>query len=319
MTYRIALPDPPVGSGQTRTDRSTLDIVDPYSSAIQSVLRRSGLAGYEPATMAAMLAQFDRAGRGFRFVDVGANIGLYSLLAATLFDPGDVVAFEPTPDLVAIARRIAQANDVAIDVRPCAVSSAAGRAALHLASVSDVSNSLVEGFKASETSVEVDTVRLDDVAADWSDVPTVMKIDVEGHEADVLAGAHATIRDRRPVIFVEVLNRMGDRLARGINGQLDGLGYSCYRLDTRPTWERRAEVARSTDGHFDWMLTPEPLDDEFAATWEDWHSRIARCTSDRNSRVPVIRTTMAAIRREGIGGAVEAVRRFLGRPSTTTT
>lgn len=300
MTYRIALPD----GGRL----STLDVIDPNSSAVQRFLRREGLAGYEPSTVAALLASFEKAGGGFGFVDVGANIGLYSAVCAAMFEPGAVLALEPTPDIASIARQIAAANDLSIDVQEVAASSEPGMAQLHLADASDVSNSLESGFKASEHSVEVRTMRLDDVIDDAAMTPSVMKIDVEGHEASVLDGARSVLECHRSVVVVEVLNRRSGRLATAISSSIADLGYHAYELAPTPRWESH-DGPIAGDQHRDWLLTPEPVDAEFIKAWTTWSERLAKCTPDRNSRLPIVRTTLAAFRR----GGVDEVRASFGR------
>lgn len=301
MTYRIALPN---GGGRT-----SLDIIDPNSTAVQRFLRREALAGYEPPTAAALLASFELAGPGCEFVDVGANIGLYSALCAAMFEPGSVTALEPTPSIAAIARKIADANGLDIDVRQVAASSSVGSASLHLADAADVSNSLEAGFKASEQSVDVETIRLDDLVDTTSAAPLVLKIDVEGHEAAVLTGARSLLERRRPVIVVEVLNRRGGRLAEAISSAIDGLGYHAYELAPTPTWNDH-ETPVAVGEHRDWLLAPDPIDDGFVEAWTRWADGLRLCTPDRNSRLPIVRTTLAAFRRGGVAEVKASFDRF---------
>ena len=153
MSYRIRLP-----SG---SDAGTLDIVDPSSTTIQRVLRHRGLAGYEPPTMSTLLALFELQADGFTFFDIGANMGLYAATCASLFAPGAVHAFEPAPGTASVARKIARANRLRIQVFEVALSDGDGVAQLHLSEKSDSSHSLVAGFKRSSGSVDVRTCRLD--------------------------------------------------------------------------------------------------------------------------------------------------------------
>ncbi|MFK7919974.1 MAG: FkbM family methyltransferase [Ilumatobacter sp.] len=304
MTYRIALPE---GGRLT-----TLDLIEPNSSAVQRFLRRHGLAGYEPSTVAALLAAFEHAGPGFTFVDVGANIGLYSLLCAALFEPGGVLALEPTPDIADLAERLAAANSLDIDVRRVAASKRSGTAMLNVADTSDVSNSLESGFKASAHSLSVPTMTLDHMMLGAEIAPGVIKIDVEGHESAVLQGARRVLEEHRPVLVVEVLNRRRGRLAGAIAEQLDGLGYHCYELTPSPDWVRHGQpIARNA--HRDWLLVPAPLGDDFIASWSTWRDRVSVCTPDRNSRVPLVRTAQAALRRGGLQEVISAAKRFLRR------
>ncbi|MFN3255089.1 MAG: FkbM family methyltransferase [Ilumatobacter sp.] len=305
MTYRIALPGSPSGSTSTRP---TLDLIDPYSTAVQRSLRRTGLAGYEPSTVAALLTEFERRDPGFSFADIGANIGLYSLLAATMFRPRSVTAFEPTPELADWARRLAAANRAEVGVLQVALSESAGTATLHLADASDVSNSLEAGFKASSSEVVVEVNTLDRVVEMSGNVPDVIKIDVEGHESKVLAGARATIETHRPTIVIEVLNRRGQRPAAEIAAAIDGIEYHCYPLDLDPDWRARPTVEPAPE-HQDWLLRADPVDDDFIAAWNRWRSTVAICSAETNSRVPVARTAVAALRRGGVRELVGAVRR----------
>ena len=80
MTNRIPLP----AGGRV----PTLDIVDPNSTAVQRSLRRNGLAAYEPPTLTTLRTLFDTQVDGFTFLDVGANMGLYALICASMFTPG---------------------------------------------------------------------------------------------------------------------------------------------------------------------------------------------------------------------------------------
>ncbi|MDX2381222.1 MAG: FkbM family methyltransferase, partial [Acidimicrobiia bacterium] len=144
MSYRIPLP--------TDGQRS-LDIVEPNSTAVQRFLRRNGLAAYEPPTVAALLAVFEDQPDGFGFFDVGANMGLYALLCASLSQPGPVDAFEPTPSTAQVARTIVKKNRLDITVAEIALSDSNGTVTLHLSDKSDASNSLVEGFKTSSAGI----------------------------------------------------------------------------------------------------------------------------------------------------------------------
>jgi len=166
-------------------------------------------------------------------IDAGANIGTYTLLAASRVGPsGRVIAFEPAP--VALARlrenvahnRLGQveAHGAAVGIRP-------GRATMQ--SSSDVSNSLVAvpGVTGATTVVEV--VRLDDVVGDAR--PALLKLDVEGYELQALQGAATLLTaDPPPVLLVELT----DHLLRGagtspaeLRAWLRERGYELYRYD----------------------------------------------------------------------------------------
>lgn len=301
-----------------------LDIVEPNSTAVQRFLRRDGLAAYEPPTVATLLTLFDDLDDGFTFFDVGANMGLYALLGAALFEPGVVHAFEPTPDTAAVLRGVIKANKLDVEVFEVAVGETDGRAMLHFSEKSDASNSMVAGFKESHDGVEVETVRLDGHVLRNRLAPDVMKIDVETFEPAVLAGAAATIERSRPLIVIEVLNRRGRDHGEEITEAMAPHGYSYYELSGEPTWEARSSVrGNPRSAHHDWLLAPEPLDAKFGERWALWQSRLGECGPDRNSRVPIFRSMQAAMKRGGLAEViatsnryVAALRRERGQPTS---
>jgi FkbM family methyltransferase len=304
VTYRIPLPEG--GS------HSVLDIVEPNTTAVQRALRRDGLSAYEPPTVAAALALMDLASPTFTFFDVGANMGLYALLAAAMFDGATVHAFEPTPQTVAVLEAAVAANALDIHVVQAAVAETNGTAVLHLSAASDASNSMVEGFKQSYGAVEVVTVSLDEHVRRTGVAPDIMKVDVETYEPAVLSGASETLATYRPSIIVEVLNRRGHDHGEDITRVIESYGYSCYELSARPTWEAQSAVrGRPASLNNDWLLTPQPLAPDFEQRWLRWRTRLDGCGPERNSRVPLMLSARAALRRGGVNEVYAAGRRYL--------
>lgn len=137
--------------------------------------------------------------RGRNAVDAGANRGVYAFLIARR--ARHVYAFEPLPGLSGYLRRAKVSNITVFDV---ALSDAAGDGILRVPEV-DGEASLGSHVDADQaTAVPVKLARLDDFQ-----LPDIgfLKIDVEGHELQVLRGADATIRTCRPTVFVEVEQR----------------------------------------------------------------------------------------------------------------
>lgn len=144
--------------------------------------------------------------------DVGANVGLFSVMASGLAGPtGTVVAIEPDAWLVRQLRRSAARvshRAAPIEVLPCAIASRVGAARFtigasslatsHLESV--VGSPQAGGSRRTE-SVPVLTL---DVLLETLPPPSVVKIDVETAELEVLRGAHRLLMVHRPVLLVEV-------------------------------------------------------------------------------------------------------------------
>ncbi len=158
---------------------------------------------YEPHVTRALR---DTLSRGATFVDVGANIGYFTLLASKIVGPaGRVVAFEPNPDNCDLLRRSIAANDFrAITLHQNAVAEA--RQTLHFATAGIDSNGRV--VNAAEAAAEtvplptVEAVTLDETLADLSRID-VIKIDVEGAESRAWRGMQAVIARHKPILVFE--------------------------------------------------------------------------------------------------------------------
>ncbi len=146
--------------------------------------------------------------RGDWVIDVGANVGLISsVMAAAVGPEGAVWAFEPLPRNVERLRALKEANNLTqLTIFPLGLSSTASTAKLLLSPPEggSGSGSFVSPW-AKEGYIEVEVNRLDDlVEADGEDLPLrLVKIDVEGFEPEVLAGAKNTLTTKRPLILCE--------------------------------------------------------------------------------------------------------------------
>lgn len=135
--------------------------------------------------------------KGDTFVDVGACLGYYSLLADSL--GASVKAFEPSTENYEVLKKNLELNNVKIDLYKKAVSDKNGKAKLYdldLNSYGERSLEEKEGCK----SEEVETVRLDEVlkeAPDW------IKIDTERTERKVLEGMGELLKTKEMTIIVE--------------------------------------------------------------------------------------------------------------------
>lgn len=131
--------------------------------------------------------------------DIGAHAGFVTLCAAQIVaDGGRVVAFEPLPANLENLRRHVELNGLRnVDVQPYALASESGTSRFH------VGGDLSTGRLAVDGTVEVRTATLDGLLASGDvPLPDVVKIDVEGAEADVLAGAGELLRGRRPALIL---------------------------------------------------------------------------------------------------------------------
>ena len=145
---------------------------------------------------------------GTDILDIGANIGYNTLMFS---DYGPVSSFEPL--FHPIVTKNAKQNPIKhpINVYTCALSNERREDMIHLPSHGCQSIDKINyggtsfhhtpDIKGEGTLVQCE--RLDDI---YKGTPSIMKIDVEGHELQVLEGAKETIKQYRPAILVEIHN-----------------------------------------------------------------------------------------------------------------
>lgn len=177
---------------------------------------------------------------GDTFIDVGANIGYLTAVAASLVGPnGAVHSFEPVPAYFARLKRLAELNPgFSITAVSCAVGDAAGTSTIYVTHEPGQST-LVSGYKSPSqirSKLEVPTVRLDSyIESRVADPPALIKIDVEGFELAVLQGLEAYFKksDHRPPIICEIAPRACSLCGRSISDLAEfmaGYGYSARDL-----------------------------------------------------------------------------------------
>jgi FkbM family methyltransferase len=159
--------------------------------------------------------------------DVGANVGFYTLLLAELVGvSGRVFAFEPVPCNVELLRRHVEMNRYQnVRIFPCALGDFDGEALF------DPGPNRAVGHMAAGGTLKVPCSRADTLlAAGEVEAPDVVKIDVEGAEADVLRGARGAM-EKHPMMF---LATHGEPTHRACLELLAASAYKIRALDGGP-------------------------------------------------------------------------------------
>lgn len=143
------------------------------------------------------------------FIDVGANVGVYSMSAAAIVGSGGIViAVEPFPDIYSQLYQNVAINrfDKIIRTRNFCLSDQTAPSTLWMNHGRPHSFSLSREGDA--TGLSVLSVRLDDLAQ-WDQLTRLdyLKIDAEGAEAGILQGGKQTLERYRPIIQVEDVDR----------------------------------------------------------------------------------------------------------------
>ena len=170
--------------------------------------------------------------KGGVVVDVGANLGFTALLFARHIGPsGQVYAFEPSPPTYAKLLQVVEKNRLdnvkcfnigcggercraTLLVPPSSGNATIKRSGVHLAN------------PCHEISIELD--RLDSLILPLTRKVDFLKIDTEGFEDQVLAGADEVVTRYRPVVYIELSQEYGDSSARAV-AWLKARGYTFTR------------------------------------------------------------------------------------------
>jgi len=164
-------------------------------------------------------------------IDVGANIGNHSMFFSELVD--SVIAIEPNPICNNLIHASLMFNNISnISVIQKALSSHTGKATLNFPASDLGSGSLLDSdSKGFENSFEVETDTLDNILAlkiTKDEHIKLIKIDVEGHELEILKGAKTILNEHSPIIAFEahgLINYVK------LTNELKKLGYlSFYKL-----------------------------------------------------------------------------------------
>ena len=167
------------------------------------------------------------------FFDIGTNKGEYAYYAEKLINPKKIYLFEPEKKLNKQLKAIFNK----CHVFDTALSDSKGVHQFKIPIINGVidnclSSLEVENKEDNETEAvvyEVKTDTLDNFIEDKKIIPTLIKIDVEGHELSVLKGAEQTISKYHPTLIIEIEQRHHKNIdIESVFESFKQKGYNCY-------------------------------------------------------------------------------------------
>ncbi|MGA7076611.1 MAG: FkbM family methyltransferase [Halobacteriota archaeon] len=165
------------------------------------------------------------------FIDVGANIGYYTVICSTLVgNQGRVISFEPYPrtfDMLSLNCKLNQLSNVTLE--PRAAWSEACVKPLYFPkdyyTISSLfSDHIWESFPLARETIEIETTTLDSSCSQYASIKLI-KIDAEGSELQVLLGAENTLERTKYILF-ECTRNFDE-----IHDFLENRGFKVSKLD----------------------------------------------------------------------------------------
>ncbi len=171
-------------------------------------------------------------------LDIGANIGYFTMLLAKLVGPnGHVYSYEPIPHLhEKLAASVAENSFSHVHLNECALSNENGRfSMIYLPHARNAGGSFLntqnESLKGHGT-LEVQTRKLDDL--EFPDTISFIKMDAEGAEVNIIRGGERLLTAEHPKILSEIhpaqLLRVSNATADDFIRQMAQYGYKCANV-----------------------------------------------------------------------------------------
>ena len=173
---------------------------------------------------------------GMTVVDIGANQGELTAVAAACVGPfGHVVAYEPAP-ATAQALRLRLGDAPHVEIRQCALADRVGKSAFYVDASKSTSSTLYTGaIGPARQEIRVTVRTLDAEMSELAPIDLI-KIDAQGAEGRIFAGARRLLKRDKPLLIFELwphgLRAAGSDGMRLLN-DLAGLGYHFHPLNAK--------------------------------------------------------------------------------------
>lgn len=212
-------------------ENKSIKLYHHYDTSVENVLFWKGFEGFEnySLTIWRKLSQMNN-----RIFDIGSNTGLYALLAATENPTAMVYAFEPSQRTYAKLKQNIGLNRLdQIMAFDLALSDHDGEAVYHEPEKghqysASLNADIRKGRDNDWTEQTIQTITIDSFIEQEGVFPSLLKIDVELHEPEVLRGFEKGLAKNQPTILIEVLT---EEVGIQVNELLQGKGYKFHVID----------------------------------------------------------------------------------------
>lgn len=216
-----------------------------YGYQIENEIFWAGLSGgWEKESIKVWIKLCKNSGTIF---DIGANTGIYSLVAKAVNPSSVVYAFEPVSRVFKKLKKNIELNHYDIYPVQKAVSNFDGKAVIydrpsdHIYSVTVNKNLAAPDTEVIETTIS--TISLDSfIRKNAVSGIDLLKIDVETHEPEVLKGFSEYLKQYKPAMLIEILN---EDVGEKINTITSGLDYLYFNIDEERGVFQESKITKS--------------------------------------------------------------------------
>jgi FkbM family methyltransferase len=139
-------------------------------------------------------------------IDIGSNIGNHSVFFSKYLNCETVHCFEPVQNNIELLEKNLIPLNNKTKIYKCALSNKIGTLPLYNSQSNNYGGFSLHSYSNGSSFKVLDTIEVTTLDSYNFDNVTMIKIDVENHENEVLEGAKDTIRKHKPIIFLENLN-----------------------------------------------------------------------------------------------------------------
>jgi FkbM family methyltransferase len=193
------------------------------------------------------------------FVDIGANVGVYTILACAVAGSRGI-AIEPVP---ATFKRLIDnvcLNHIQHRTTCCNIALGEQPGIVRFTSARDTTNHVVAANEGVSDAIEVAVSTLDSIAA--AESPYCIKCDVEGFETAVVNGGDRTFGNPALQAVILELNGSGERYGyseASLHERLQGYGFASYTYDPFFRSLRSLEGRNNSSGNTLYVRSPTPI------------------------------------------------------------
>jgi FkbM family methyltransferase len=247
------------GKMDVSISKTSFQLYNPGNTTIENEIFWKGILGWEKTSMEIWIELC----KGSKTIlDIGANSGVFSIVAGAVNPNSEIFAFEAVKRTAEIFKRNLDLNhDFKIKLIEKAVSNNTGKfmffdvptdtqysASLNPQILSSIENRI---------SYEVDTITIDTFSEIKGKQIDLIKLDVEMHEPEALEGMRRIIIKDKPILLIEILT---NQLGRDITLFFKDLGYSFFNIDEENGLTEMVEITKSSS--FNYLILPtEKLND----------------------------------------------------------